>query len=191
VVSIQQVEIKIESLDEEDEDEIQFDMEITDAADMGTKLDALMDILFTFIFRESQRSEKHREQMFFMLMQLFDTFILKTHKSKYVQFLLFYVCAMDINYTHVRCAHAPPPRSSDSDHRRTHLSLSLFFSFALSRAGLCAIPAGEGDGREQPPAHAKHMRGLPGLLPRPIHARSHTARPRATTEYAPPQACLS
>jgi RNA polymerase I-specific transcription initiation factor RRN3 len=124
------VEIKIESLDEEDEDEIQFDMEITDAADMGTKLDALMDILFTFIFRESQRSEKHREQMFFMLMQLFDTFILKTHKSKYVQFLLFYVCAMDINYTHVR---AHPPRSLDSDHR-THLSLSLFFSLSLFRA---------------------------------------------------------
>ena len=122
------MEIKIESLDEEDEDEIQFDMEITDAADMGTKLDALMDILFTFIFRESQRSEKHREQMFFMLMQLFDTFILKTHKSKYVQFLLFYVCAMDINYTHVR-AHTPP-----APDRRTHLSLSLSLFLSLFRS---------------------------------------------------------
>jgi RNA polymerase I-specific transcription initiation factor RRN3 len=105
----QQVEIKIEVLEEEDEDEI-FDMEMTEhAADMATKLDALMDVLYSFIFRESQRSEKHREQMFVMLMQLFDAFILKTHKSKYVQFLLFYICAMDINYTHVRSTSSSSP----------------------------------------------------------------------------------
>lgn len=130
------VEIKIESLDEEDEDEIQFDMEITDAADMGTKLDALMDILFTFIFRESQRSEKHREQMFFMLMQLFDTFILKTHKSKYVQFLLFYVCAMDINYTHAFVRYLLEKVMDVSNHPLTRSTCAAYLGSFLARSTL-------------------------------------------------------
>lgn len=125
----EQVEIKIEVLEEDDEDDI-FDMEMTEhAADMATKLDALMDILFTFLFRESQKSISHQEQLFLMLLQLFDTFILKTHKSKYVQFLLFYMCAMNVNYTHVRshdpspayahlCSHLPPLRRLYDTYRR-------------------------------------------------------------------------
>jgi hypothetical protein len=162
------VEIKIEMLEEEeDEDEI-FDMEMTEhAADMATKLDALMDILFTFLFRETQRSEKHREQVFFILMQLFDTFILKTHKSKYVQFLLFYVCAMDANYVHV-----PPPSSNflaflfSSNDFLCIKHIYLYYVLLVVCAGVRAVSGGEGDGREQPPAHPKHVRGLSRVVPR-------------------------
>jgi len=76
-------------------------MEMTDhAADMATKLDALMDILFTFVGTEAQKGEKHREQLFLILMQLFDAFIIKTYKSKYIQFLLFYICSTDIGFIH-------------------------------------------------------------------------------------------
>jgi len=88
--------------DDEYQDEEIFDMEMTDhAADMATKLDALMDILFTFVGTEAQKGEKHREQLFLILMQLFDAFIIKTYKSKYIQFLLFYICSTDIGFIHV------------------------------------------------------------------------------------------
>ncbi len=37
-------------------------------------------------------NRQHREQLFKILLQIFDKYILTTYKSKYTQFLLFYVC---------------------------------------------------------------------------------------------------
>ncbi|ELR13676.1 RNA polymerase I specific transcription initiation factor RRN3 protein [Acanthamoeba castellanii str. Neff] len=74
--------------------------------------------------------------MFFMLMQLFDTFILKTHKSKYVQFLLFYVCAMDINYTHAFVRYLLEKVMDVSNHPLTRSTCAAYLGSFLARSTL-------------------------------------------------------
>jgi len=46
------------------------------------------------IFPPMNLHQSHRENLFNLLLQIFDKYVLTTYKSKYTQFLLFYVCRL-------------------------------------------------------------------------------------------------
>jgi RNA polymerase I-specific transcription initiation factor RRN3 len=114
------VDIKMDDLgeDEEEEDEVvPFQMdEMEDTAAGGDskheksaaeteteKLDEMMDLLFAFIKRQcSDRSEagrKQAENIFKILMRIFHSMILTTHNSKFVQYLMFFICSLNPEFT--------------------------------------------------------------------------------------------
>lgn len=61
--------------------------------EMAAKLDDAMELLFRYV-SENEGSE----EFFRLLLRIFETVILPTHKSKYTQFLLFYACSKRASY---------------------------------------------------------------------------------------------
>ncbi|OUM68130.1 hypothetical protein PIROE2DRAFT_34766, partial [Piromyces sp. E2] len=57
---------------------------------MVEKLDGMLNILFEYI---SKLSNDDRDEMFEILMEIFQKTILPTHNSRYTQFLIFYLCS--------------------------------------------------------------------------------------------------
>ncbi|ORX55863.1 RNA polymerase I-specific transcription initiation factor RRN3 [Piromyces finnis] len=57
---------------------------------MVEKLDGMLNILFEYI---SKLSNDERDEMFEILMEIFQKTILPTHNSRYTQFLIFYLCS--------------------------------------------------------------------------------------------------
>jgi RNA polymerase I-specific transcription initiation factor RRN3 len=96
----------------EESDDLQFEVELDNSAPVNTeetakKLDSMMMVMFEYLdaafglcdgeehkhtFPPMSLNKTHREQLFNILLQIFDKYILTTYKSKYTQFLLFYVC---------------------------------------------------------------------------------------------------
>jgi len=110
------VDIKLEDVPEEPED-LQFEVELDQpkplpgAAELtARKLDSMMIVMFEYfdaafgnsdsekrehpMFPPMNLNQTHKEQLFNVLLQIFDKYILTTYKSKYTQFLLFYVCRL-------------------------------------------------------------------------------------------------
>jgi len=108
------VDIKLEDVPESEED-LQFEVEIEASQTVqhsevaATKLDAMMIVMFEYldaafgirdgedrkpIFSPMTLSQNHRDSLFNLLLQIFDKYVLTTYKSKYTQFLLFYVCRL-------------------------------------------------------------------------------------------------
>ena len=58
---------------------------------MADKLDALMTILFEYIDKETEKGEERIQNLFHLLLTIFDSAILTTHKSKYL-FCTMYKC---------------------------------------------------------------------------------------------------
>ncbi|KAJ1858863.1 DNA independent RNA polymerase I transcription factor [Coemansia sp. RSA 1853] len=71
------------------------------------KLDALMSTLLTWLERHCQVDEQTGEmsestsRLFLLFLDLFDTVILPTFKSRYTQFVIFYLCAQNSEYSDV------------------------------------------------------------------------------------------
>lgn len=65
---------------------------------MAEKLDAMMELMFSFIDQVNTGDEEDMNGLFETLMRIFEASILVTHKSKYVQFLLFYACHINKFY---------------------------------------------------------------------------------------------
>jgi RNA polymerase I-specific transcription initiation factor RRN3 len=63
--------------------------------EMADKLDALMLLLLDYISRNIPTSANKADRLFRMLLPIFESNILTTHKSKFVQFLLFCICGLD------------------------------------------------------------------------------------------------
>lgn len=61
--------------------------------EMADKLDSLMNLLFTFIQSTSQWTELR--EIYEIFAHSFESSILSTHKSKFVQFLLLYICGKE------------------------------------------------------------------------------------------------
>jgi len=57
---------------------------------MVEKLDGMLNILFDYI---SKLNAEERDDMFEILMEIFQKTILPTHNSRYTQFLVFYLCS--------------------------------------------------------------------------------------------------
>lgn len=94
------VEIKLEDIPDDDPDQQAeqgvFDLEVRgeeanrqDIEDMANKLDALMDLLLAWL--TTQQSAGRGEELFGVLLKAFDRLILRTHKSKFTQFILFFI----------------------------------------------------------------------------------------------------
>jgi len=60
------------------------------------KLDVIIDIFINYL--TSRKTEAERDDLFNVLIRVFDSLILSTHKSKYSQFLLFYMCQTKVEY---------------------------------------------------------------------------------------------
>eukprot|EP00026_Physarum_polycephalum_P006076 Phypoly_transcript_06117.p1 GENE.Phypoly_transcript_06117~~Phypoly_transcript_06117.p1 ORF type:complete len:564 (-),score=86.10 Phypoly_transcript_06117:62-1753(-) len=112
------VDIKLEDIPEEPEEQLQFEVELEQntpqspgvAELTARKLDSMMIVMFEYfdaafgnvpseardqpMFPPMNLTQTHREQLFNILLQIFDKYILTTYKSKYTQFLLFYVCRL-------------------------------------------------------------------------------------------------
>lgn len=56
-----------------------------------------MVILFEYL-KEQMASLDNRKVLFRILQKAFEKFIMLTHRSKYTQFLLFYVCSFDPSF---------------------------------------------------------------------------------------------
>jgi RNA polymerase I-specific transcription initiation factor RRN3 len=117
-----QVEIDLDQMqddDDDDDEQFQLDEEIASATrqqpDMAHKMDSMMEIMFQYLnFKEDSSDE-----IFGILIRIFgeitpllcdgacesyliplaDATILPAHKSKYTQFLLFYMCRLKPSYT--------------------------------------------------------------------------------------------
>jgi RNA polymerase I-specific transcription initiation factor RRN3 len=82
------VAIKLEDAPDDDEDELVFEVEM-EVPEMAEKLDVLMELMFEFI--DECISTGRSQEVWITLLKLFDTKVLTTHKSKYTQFLVFYL----------------------------------------------------------------------------------------------------
>ena len=93
------MEIKLEDIPDDEPDQAEqgvFDLEVRgeeanrqDMEDMANKLDALMDLLLAWLI--TQQSAGRGEELFGVLLKAFDRLILRTHKSKFTQFILFFI----------------------------------------------------------------------------------------------------
>jgi RNA polymerase I-specific transcription initiation factor RRN3 len=97
-----QVEIKLDELPDDDvetkEPEI-FDVELeekqAEIEEMANKLDVMMDIFLDYL---NKRPASEIDEIYNILMKCFDQIIIQTHKSKYTQFILFFLCNMKSSY---------------------------------------------------------------------------------------------
>ncbi|KAH8549393.1 RNA polymerase I-specific transcription initiation factor RRN3 [Umbelopsis sp. PMI_123] len=87
--------------DSDSEDDGDFETETRTANHIKLlvkKLDAMLHIVFRYLKDLSANatvSAEERQQLFFFLLDLFDRTILRTFKSRYTQFLIFYYCSTD------------------------------------------------------------------------------------------------
>ena len=65
---------------------------------MVRKLDAMMHLAFQYFAKcASKASVDTQNEIFYALVDIFDRAVLKTLKSRYTQFLLFYFCSLNVN----------------------------------------------------------------------------------------------
>lgn len=65
---------------------------------MVRKLDAMMNLAFQYFSKCAQSASVDvQNEIFYSLVDIFDRAVLKTLKSRYTQFLLFYFCSLNVN----------------------------------------------------------------------------------------------
>lgn len=79
------------------------DSEIIAVDEMADKLDSLMLLLLEYISTHIPKSSNTATRLFRILLPIFESNILTTHKSKFVQFLLFCICGLDPNASDDAC----------------------------------------------------------------------------------------
>ncbi|KAJ1956013.1 DNA independent RNA polymerase I transcription factor, partial [Linderina pennispora] len=94
--------------DEDDEDEENDLGKVSyDARPIISKLDAMMNVLFAWLDRhialdlQQGAMPESASRLFLLILDLFDTIILPTFKSRYTQFFVFFLCAKDPQYADV------------------------------------------------------------------------------------------
>jgi len=87
-----------DEVNDNDEDGFLFDElteEDSNVKGMVEKLDGMLNILFDYI---SKLNTEERDELFEILMEIFQKTILPTHNSRYTQFLIFYLCSYSPAY---------------------------------------------------------------------------------------------
>ena len=72
-----------------------------EVSDMADKLDEILSIVTTFIHSkllDNNTEQGYTSRLFTQLQQIFEEQILVTHRSKYVQYILFFCCAKSPRY---------------------------------------------------------------------------------------------
>lgn len=81
------VSIQIDDLPEEEE-ELIFELDGNPNVEIAEKMDFLMDLVFNYIYAHKE----DLDQILKILLKNFEIRLLKTHKAKFTQFLIFYTC---------------------------------------------------------------------------------------------------
>ncbi|KAI8074995.1 RNA polymerase I-specific transcription initiation factor RRN3 [Gongronella butleri] len=64
---------------------------------MVRKLDSMMSLVLSHVAKKQGSDERH--DMYNVLLESFDRTVIKTLKSRYTQFLIFYMCSMDTHFS--------------------------------------------------------------------------------------------
>ncbi|EKX47206.1 hypothetical protein GUITHDRAFT_107116 [Guillardia theta CCMP2712] len=105
------------------------------------KLDAMMTLMFRFFHKNlGKRAGHDRDQVFSVLLRIFDSRVLTTFRSKYVQFLCFYSCHFRERYSRefLQYLMTKVVERSNPDNER-HAAGSYLGSF-LARARFVKLP---------------------------------------------------
>eukprot|EP00163_Fabomonas_tropica_P022406 TRINITY_DN3908_c0_g1_i18.p1 TRINITY_DN3908_c0_g1~~TRINITY_DN3908_c0_g1_i18.p1 ORF type:complete len:544 (-),score=68.32 TRINITY_DN3908_c0_g1_i18:622-2253(-) len=109
-----------------------------DRADiMAGKLDLLMEQLFDYLDTYRNEAKKGSEksiQAFHSLLRVFDTSILATHRSKYVQFTLFYASSLSETYLDLFLGHLHQRLLDTNESPHARLSAAAYIGSFLARA---------------------------------------------------------
>lgn len=87
-------------IDEDDDAVIKYNKSMEN--NIAETLDICMMLFLNYIdeeyktLAESATAAKEHENMFNYLIQLFDEYILPTHKTHHVQFIIFYLCSLKV-----------------------------------------------------------------------------------------------
>jgi hypothetical protein len=113
-----------------------------DVAEMADKLDAMLALLMNYISTQFAANEATRERLFFQLLGTFEKIVLTVHRAKFVQFIMFYMCAKHQPYAVLFARRlleifADPQQSASGSAVRRQSAVMYLASF-LSR--LAALP---------------------------------------------------
>ncbi|KAL3936456.1 MAG: hypothetical protein SGARI_002548, partial [Bacillariaceae sp.] len=106
-----QLDTSIDNYDERDADmKLEDENKKQDGVDvLSDKLDALLDILFQHIQRWCKDDVVASRQAFHELLPIFESSILTTHKSKFVQYCMFLSCGLENQILLARSKHKMIP----------------------------------------------------------------------------------
>ncbi|KAJ2956693.1 hypothetical protein NQZ79_g7500 [Umbelopsis isabellina] len=129
--------------DSDSDDELDSDgeTETRTAAHIKTlvkKLDAMLHLVFRYLkefHSNPNTAPEERQQLFFFLLDLFDRTVLRTFKSRYTQFLIFYFCSLDtITYPDAFLGHLFNNTFETSKPTVTRIASAAYISSYVARA---------------------------------------------------------
>lgn len=134
------VAIKLEDTPEDEEGEV-FNIEVEQSGssmdDIANKLDGMMELLFEYL-RISINEDS--SNLWTTMLRIFEEKILPTQKSKYTQFMIFYLCGMDKKDCPNQFVDFLRKKIFDSRvHLLTRLSCTAYVGSFISRAAFIDI----------------------------------------------------
>eukprot|EP00002_Diphylleia_rotans_P028018 TRINITY_DN5648_c0_g2_i1.p1 TRINITY_DN5648_c0_g2~~TRINITY_DN5648_c0_g2_i1.p1 ORF type:complete len:657 (+),score=134.53 TRINITY_DN5648_c0_g2_i1:52-2022(+) len=107
---------------------------------MVEKLDTMMDVLFEyFLYINSHRGQEDIERILNTLLEMFDRVIVRTQKSKHVQYLIFYLCSFNPSYSEAFLAHLLEIIKTPSTNRATRQTCAAYMASYLARAKYLSV----------------------------------------------------
>lgn len=88
-----------ESQEKEESEKFKNKGEQDQVSEMAEKLDTLMYLTFDFLQTSVKNGVKTPKQLYKMVISAFDSVILTTHRSKFTQFLILFLCGLDNDQT--------------------------------------------------------------------------------------------
>ncbi|KNB43832.1 RNA polymeraseI-specific transcription initiation factor RRN3 [Blastocystis sp. subtype 4] len=89
------VEIRLDDIEEENEEALASSVASDSLSD---KLDSLLMLVFEYLEKEVSTDPGNAKILFRILQKVFEKSIMLTHRSKYTQFLLFFICHYDQSF---------------------------------------------------------------------------------------------
>ncbi|KAI7898008.1 RNA polymerase I-specific transcription initiation factor RRN3 [Cokeromyces recurvatus] len=127
-----------DSIDSENSDDSKADHNdsIQEIKYMVRKLDAMMNLTFQYFAKCAySASQDVQNEIFHALVDIFDRAVLKTLKSRYTQFLLFYFCSLNVNlYSDYFLEHLIQHITDPLKPNVTRVAASAYISSYVARA---------------------------------------------------------
>jgi len=130
------VAIKLDDVPDEDDEDLVFEVEM-EVPEMAEKLDEMMDLLLQFIDDCIERGIAN--DLWTILVKLFDSKVLTTHKSKYTQFLVFYLSRANEVYPKHFLDFLQGRLFDSKNHTLTRQTCSAYVGSFISRAKFISI----------------------------------------------------
>jgi RNA polymerase I-specific transcription initiation factor RRN3 len=136
-----QLDVSINLDDIPDDDDIFFganvdDQKLKENPKRARMLDYLMELIFQYLQQKTQPSSDQttKDDTFNLTLRLFDLKILHTHKSKYTQYVMFFLCKQHPEFAEKFLAYLLNRVVSHKDHILTRTTCVLYVASFLSRA---------------------------------------------------------